>query len=169
MDLQEFSRQLTVSRDESPESQDVRLQDECVVLLAQLERLLEKVGEASQNTRHREAIEAAKEILVEMLEFLSARFGAEAVALEIARVCELRDMAKDVQTLVGQGFFSRLFGSKQASQELKLQAYRQLGEEFAVVYRALLALIDGNFRLQTFANDWRSSCRVFLDDFRRQW
>ncbi len=169
MNLEEFSRQLAANRDISPESLDERLQDECIALLANLERLLEELGVTSEAGKQVEVIEYAKEMLVEILEFLSERFGNEAVALEITRVCELRDMAKDVQTLVGKGFFSRMFGAKNASLELKQQAYRQLGEEFAVVFRALLAVIDGNFRTQLFTNEWRASCRVFVDDFRRQW
>ncbi len=169
MNLDEFSRQLAVNRDISPESQDERLQDECIALLAILERLLETLGKHAAAARQVDVIEAAKEMLVETLEFLTNRFGTESVALEISRVCELRDMAKDVQTLVGQGFFSRLFGAKNASQELKQQAYRQLGEEFAVVFRALLAVIDGNFRTHPHMNEWRVSCRVFVDEFRRQW
>lgn len=169
MNLEEFGRQLAVNRDVSPQSHDERLQDECVALLAVLERLLEQLGQQAAASRQVDVIEAAKEMLVELLEFLTNRFGTESVALEISRVCELRDMAKDVQTLVGQSFFSRLFGAKNASQELKMQAYRQLGEEFATVFRALLGVIDGNFRTHALQNDWRSSCRVFVDDFRRHW
>lgn len=169
MNLEEFSRQLAVNRDISPQSQDQRLADECIALLAILERLLESLGTQAAAGKQVEVIESAKEMLVEMLEFLTSHFGTEAVALEIARVCELRDMAKDVQTLVGQSFFSRLFGAKSASQELKQQAYRQLGEEFAVVFRSLLAVVDGNFRTHPQTNEWRASCRVFIDDFRRQW
>ena len=96
-------------------------------------------------------------------------FGNDSVAPALGRVCELRDMARDIQSLVGRSFWSRLFGGDHQHDELRQQAYRQLGEEFAVAYRELLSVIDGNFEMHETTNEWRASCRVFVDDFRRRW
>ena len=169
MNLNEFSKQLAGYRDGSPEARDVRLYDECIVLLSELVRLLDRLDRETKSKRLSGAIDVAKDVLIALLDFDTRQFGNDVVAHLLGRICELRDMARDVQSLVGRSFWSRIFGSNDQHDELRQQAYRQLGEEFAVLYRELLSIIDGNFESQEKANEWRSSSRIFVDDFRRHW
>ena len=169
MNLDEFSKQLAGYRESSLETRDVRLHDDCIVLLSELAHLLDRLDREAKSARLSGAIDVAKDILVEMLEFDAHHFGNDSVAPVLGRVCELRDMARDIQSLVGRSFWSRLFGGDHQHDELRQQAYRQLGEEFAVGYRELLSVIDGNFEMHETTNEWRASCRVFVDDFRRRW
>ncbi len=169
MNLDEFSRQLAGYRDSSLDARDARLHDDCIVLLGELVSRLDQLDRETKATRLSGAIDIAKDLLVEVLEFDASHFGNDAVAPQLGRVCELRDMARDVQSLVGRSFWRRMFGGNQQHEELRHQAYRQLGEEFAVAYRELLSVIDGNFESHENANEWRASSRIFVDDFRRHW
>ena len=169
MNFDEFSKQLACYRDSSVVARDARLHDDCIVLLGELVRLLDQLDRETKSTRLSGAIDVAKDVLVELLEFDANHFGNDAVAPQLGRICELRDMARDIQSLVGRSFWSRMFGRNNQHDELRHQAYRQPGEEFAIAYRELLSIIDGNFESHENANDWRASCRVFVDDFRRHW
>lgn len=170
MNLAEFSNQLAGYRSGGrQELPDAQLHDDCVRLLSRLELLLNSLSEEPTPKHRYRALETGKAILIELLEFLTEHFGPEVVAQELPRICELRDLARDVQSLIRPGLLSKLLGSKESPEELRTQAYRHVGSEFSQVIRNLLAIVDGNFQEHETANDWRGSCRVFIEDFRRRW
>lgn len=169
MNLDEFGKQLAGYRSHGVDSQDERLHDDCIRLLSRIEGLLENM-EVRPSAKHRfETLESGKEMLVEIFDFVTGHFGTDSVAQELPRVCELRDMVHDVQSIVRPSLLSKLFGAKNNSEDLRQQAYRQVGDEFSQVYRNLLAIAESHFNSNERANEWRVSCRVFIDDFRRRW
>ncbi len=169
MNLDEFSKHLAGYRSHGVESQDERLHDECIRLLSRIEGLLEEMGTSVSGKQRYDSLESGKEMLVEIFDFMASHFGSASVAAELPRVCELRDMVGDVQELIRPSVLTRLFGAKNNSEELRHLAYRQVGDEFSQVYRTLLAIVDGNFSSQEKSKEWSTSCRAFLDDFRRRW
>lgn len=170
MNLSEFSNQLADYRSgSSQETPDERLQDDCIRLLSGLDQLLNQFGDESTLKHRIHAIQIGKAILVELIEFVTFRFGTEILTADMPRVQELRDMVREVQSLIHPSLLSRVFGAKEAPEELRRQAYQQVGGEFAHVFRDILSIVDRNFREHDKANEWRSGCQVFIGDFRQRW
>ncbi len=169
MDIQEFGRRLSGYRQEPTDAQDALLMSDCVLLLGQLERklgILERQSAAEDMTA---ALETGKEMLVEILEFVTQHCGTEAVSRDLSRVCDLRDTLRDMKNLISRSFWASLFRVRSTHEDLRQQAYRQLGHEFAEVFRDLLSVLDGHFNSRANATEWQSSCRILIEDFRRRW
>jgi len=169
MNLQQFRQQLEDFRNDSAEACDARLETECIQLLGRLEVRIEQISGRSHAGDLTSALESGKEMLVDLLEFITQRFGSEAVARDLPRICELRDTVRDIQTLITRGFWKKLFRMHSSNEELIQQAYRQVGAEFAELFRDLLSGIDGHFHASATAAEWKSSCRILIDDFRQHW
>ena len=169
MDLQKFSQKLEGFRSASPESQDLRLENECMLLLARMEMLLEKLETKTTQGDTNGALETGKELLVELLEFLMQRFGNDSVARDLTPICELRDSIRDLQSLLSRSFWANLFRTESSHHEVRIQAYRQIGHDFVDVLRDLLSVVDGHFHSPVKIADWRSSSRVLVEDFRQRW
>lgn len=169
MDLQEFGRRLSGYRQGPDDAQDALLLNDCVVLLGQLEVLLDDLERHSAVDDMSAALETGKEILVEILEFVTRHCGSDAVARDLSRVCDLRDTLRDMKNLISRSFWASLFRVRSTHEDLRRQAYRQLGHEFAEVFRDLLSVLDGHFAARAYVTEWQSSCRILIEDFRRRW
>ena len=169
MDLQEFGRRLSGYRQEPGDAQDALLLSDCVVLLGRLERPLDDLGNHSASGDMTAALETGKQILVEILEFVTQHCGSDAVSRDLTRVCDLRDTLRDMKNLISRSFWASLFRVRSTHEDLRQQAYLKLGHEFAEVFRDLLAVLDGHFASQAYQAEWQSSCRILIEDFRRRW
>ena len=169
MNIQEFSRQLEGFREESPQSHDGQLEDDCILILGRLESFLEKMSGRGRLDDMNHSLEVGKAMLVALLDFVTQRFGSDSVARDLSRICELRDTIRDLQGLVSRAFWTGLFRTRSTHEELRQQAYRQVGLEFAEVFRDLLSVVDGHFASSQRRLDWQSSCRILIDEFRQQW
>ncbi|MHC4875852.1 MAG: hypothetical protein ACYTGL_05090 [Planctomycetota bacterium] len=169
MDLQEFGRRLSGYRQEPTDAQDALLMSDCVLLLGQLERKLGVLERQSAAEDMTAALETGKEMLVEILEFVTQHCGTEAVSRDLSRVCDLRDTLRDMKNLISRSFWASLFRVRSTHEDLRQQAYRQLGHEFAEVFRDLLSVLDGHFNSSANVSEWQSSCRILIEDFRRRW
>lgn len=154
---------------ESPEVRDARLREECRTLMACLNSLLGKLRDPMKPGRLAESLECCKEMLVELLDFLTGRFGSAIVEADLQKICELRDTVRDLQTLSTRGFWGRIFYARSSHDDLKRQATRQACIDFCNIYRALLALVDEHFHSAKIQNEWRRDCRLFLESFRQRW
>ena len=114
-------------------------------------------------------IEAGKALLVELLEFVTMRFGDKAVASDLTKICELRDSMKDLQRLIGRTFWAGLFRVESSHKEHQIQLYRQIGLDFADVLKDLMSVVDGHFNSPGKTAEWQSSSRVLIEDFRQHW
>ncbi len=169
MDVQEFGRRLSGYRQEPGDAHDALLLNDCVVLLGRLESqlgILEKHSAAQDMTA---SLETGKEMLVEILEFVTEHCGSDSVSRDLSRVCDLRDTLRDMKNLISRSFWASLFRVRSTHEDLRQQAYRQLGHEFAEVFHDLLAVLDGHFASPKYVAEWQSSCRVLIEDFRRRW
>lgn len=169
MDLKEFGRKLEAYRLESPEVRDARLNDDCQSLLACLNPLLPKLRDPMKPGRLSDGLEVCKELLVEILDFLTRRFGSSIVEPDLDRICEVRDTVRDLQALATRGFWGRLFYARSSHDDLKRQAARQVSIDFCNIYRALLSHVDERFCGEEARNHWRRECREFLEAFRERW
>lgn len=169
MDLKEFGRRLSGYRQEPGDAQDALLLSDCVVLLGRLERLLDVLEKQAAAEDMTAALETGKELLVEILEFVTQRCGSDAVSRDLSRVCDLRDTLRDMKNLISRSFWASLFRVRSTHEDLRQQAYRQLGHEFAEVFRDLLSVLDGHFASKAYVSEWQSTCRVLIEDFRRRW
>jgi hypothetical protein len=169
MDLQEFGRKLETYRLESPEVRDARLQEDCQSLIKTLDSLLPNLREPMKSSRLSDCLECCKEILVEMLDFLTSHYGNSIVEPQLHKICELRDTVRDLQSMATRGFWGRLFYANSSHDDLRRQATRQVSIDFVNVYRSLLAQVDEQFHTVEIRNEWRSECRAFLEDFRQRW
>jgi hypothetical protein len=169
MDLQEFGKKLEAYRLESPEVRDARLQEECQTLMALLDSLASNIREPLNASRLSDCLESCKEILVEMLDFLTEQFGNAIVEPDLHRICELRDTVRDLQSMATRGFWGRLFYAHSSHDDLRHQATRQVCIEFCNLYRSLLAKVDDRYEELEARNNWRGQCRAFLEDFRGRW
>ena len=169
MNIQEFSRQLDSFRVESAQSQDEQLEDDCILLLGRLELSLELLENDGQSEHMKRSLEVGKDMLVVLLDFVTHRFGNEAAARDLSRICELRDTIRELQGLVSRAFWTGLFKTRSTHEELRQQAYRHIGHDFAEVFRDLLSVIDGHVSSPERRRDWQSSCRILIDEFRQRW
>lgn len=169
MDLQKFGEQLDGFRSAVPEVRDQRLESDCLLLLGRLQLLLEKLERKSSQDDTNGTVEVGKELLVELLEFVTVRFGDKAVASDLARICELRDSMRELQRLLGRTFWAKLFRVESSHNDLRIQSYRQIGLDFADVLKDLLSVVDGHFNSRQKAAEWQSSSRSLIEDFRQRW
>tara|TARA_R110002072_G_scaffold303123_1_gene494736 strand:+ start:177698 stop:178207 length:510 start_codon:yes stop_codon:yes gene_type:complete len=169
MDLKKFSEQLEGYRSADPAVRDQRLEHDCLILLSRLQLLLEKVAAKSEQHDIKGVIEAGKALLVELLEFVTMRFGDKAVASDLTKICELRDSMKDLQRLIGRTFWAGLFRVESSHKEHQIQLYRQIGLDFADVLKDLMSVVDGHFNSPGKTAEWQSSSRVLIEDFRQHW
>ena len=169
MDLQKFSEQLDGYRTADPAVRDQRLEHACLRLLSQMQQQLEKIGVKSSQDDMKGTIEAGKALLVELLEFVTLRFGDKAVASDLTKICELRDSMRDLQSLIGRTFWANLFRVESSHNDYRLQLYRQIGLDFADVLKDLMSVIDGHFNSPKKTTEWQSSSRVLIEDFRQRW
>ena len=169
MDLQKFGERLEGFRTADPVIRDQRLEHDCLLLLSRMQLLLEKVAARSAQSDISGTIEAGKELLVELLEFVTVRFGDKAVASDLTRICELRDSMKELQRLLGRTFWAGLFRVESSHNEHRIQAYRQIGLDFADVLKDLMSVVDGHFNSPKKTTEWQSSSRALIEDFRQSW
>lgn len=169
MDLQKFGEQLEGFRTADPRIRDQRLEKDCLILLSRMQVLLERLAVQSSQEDISGTIEAGKVLLVELLEFLTARFGDKAVAGDLTRICQLRDSMKELQRLLGRTFWAGLFRIESTHNEHRLQAYCQIGLDFADVLKDLLSVADGHFNSPVKRAEWQSGSRALIEDFRQHW
>lgn len=169
MDLKKFSEQLDGYRTADPAVRDQRLEHDCLILLSRLQLLLEKIAVKSSLNDMKGTVEAGKVLLVELLEFVTVRFGDKAVASDLTKICELRDSMRDLQQVIGRMFWAGLFRIESTHNEYRIQLYRQIGLDFADVLKDLMSVVDGHFNSPKKTAEWQSSSRVLIEDFRQRW
>jgi hypothetical protein len=169
MDLQKFGEQLDGFRTADPAVRDQRLEHDCLLLLSRMQLLLEKIATKSALNDMKGVIEAGKELLVELLEFVTVRFGDKSVASDLTKICELRDSMRDLLRLMGRTFWAGLFRTESTHNEHRIQSYRQIGLDFADVLKDLMSVVDGHFNSPKKTAEWQSSSRVVIEDFRQRW
>lgn len=169
MDLQKFGEQLDGFRTADPAVRDQRLEHDCLLLLGRMQLLLEKIAARSSLNDMKGVIETGKELLVELLEFVTERFGDKAVASDLTKICELRDSMRDLQRLMGRTFWAGLFRTESTHNEHRIQSYCQIGLDFADVLKDLMSVVDGHFNSPKKTAEWQSSSRVLIEDFRHRW
>ena len=170
MDLQEFSKHLEGHRGDSQGSHESQLENDCIQLLAQLETMIERLPRPDRkNANYDPALEIAKEMLVIVIDFVTRRFGHDAVADDLRRVCELRDSVKDLQQMLKQGFWKSIFSKQTLDDPLTQHAYRQLGGEFAEVFGDILTQVNPHYSTTARVAEWRASCGILIDEFRQCW
>lgn len=169
MKFQEFSQKLEGYRTISPELQDQQLEQGCLRLLSRLESKLEIIGRRSLAEDMNGTLEAGKELLVELLDFVTERFGDTSLSRDLTRICELRDAIRELQRMMNRSFWASLFGVESSHNEYRIQAYRSIGHRFCDVLRELLSVVDGHFRNPDLVTAWQSSSRALIEDFRQRW
>ena len=169
MNLEKFGQQLDGFRTADPQVRDQRLENDCLTLLSRSQLLLERLERKSSQDDTNGSIEAGKMLLVELLEFVTTRFGDKSVAADLTKICELRDSMRDLQQLIGRTFWAKLFRVQSSYNDLRIQAYRQIGLDFADVLKDLMSVVDGHFNSPQKMADWQSSSRALVEDFRQRW
>lgn len=169
MNLEKFGKQLDGFRTADPRVRDQRLESDCLTLLSRMQLMLEKLEQKSSMNDTNGSIEAGKVLLVELLEFVTVRFGDNAVAADLSKVCELRDSMRELQRLIGRTFWAKLFRVESSHNEMRIQAYRQIGLDFADVLKELMSVVDGHFNSPQKTAEWQSSSRALIEDFRQRW
>lgn len=169
MDFQDFSRKLQQYRTDSVEARDAQLESDCIQLLGRLEAHLRTIRFTKRSRRADAALEVGKEILVDILEFVTERYGDHAVATDLSRICFVRDLIRDLKTIMSRGVWAHLLRGNSTHFDLKKQAFEKVGIEFTEIFRELLSVVDGHFYAENKVREWRSGCRILIDEFRQQW
>lgn len=169
MDLQKFGEQLEGYRTADPAVRDQRLEHDCLILLSRMQLLLEKIAAKSSKTEMKMKVEFGRGLLVELLEFVTVRFGDKSVASDLTKICELRDSMRELQRLIGRTFWAGLFNTASTHDEYRIQLYRKIGLDFADVLKELMSVVDGHFNSPTKTAEWQSSSRALIEDFRQNW
>ncbi len=154
MDLHEFGRKLDGYRESvdgtaapaagSRGNKAAGLEPACDELIRRLHHLLDRLARHQMRRNQRGSLETAKELLVEVIDFVTQRLGGHAVASDLSRICDLRDTIGDLQSLTDGQFWRRVFRMKTSHNDLREQALRRVGVDFVDVFRNLLSLVDGH-------------------------
>jgi hypothetical protein len=155
--------------------EDTDLEARLFQLMGRLEQTLVRLGETqgAPGTRHQTAaVDLAKEMLVDVLEFAANELEPAGIDELTDRACELHEVTKQFERMIGKQSWSGIagfFGIKAAAVDGTDAAYERLGREFVDLYASFLAVFVRHFHAADKAAEWQSSCEVFLDDFARKW
>lgn len=160
---------VTVTATAPADVQDWRLQSDGIALLGRLEHSLSRIDTARHAHDRGTALESARVMLVELLDFVTVRFGIESLTPRLTRLCALRDSITELQRTLPRGMWGQFFRADAATRLGRQKASDQIGRDVFEVFGDLLSIADCHFQSPRRAADWQAACRVLLEDLRRKW
>lgn len=167
MDLSAFDRELERYSATAHEGADAQLESECLALLGRVDFILQRLDELPSR-QELDSIEAGREVLVEVLEFLSNQRGADALTDELARVCATRDMMKRYEKELKGWPLARMFGWT-PSRQVHEGEYMRIGKELRGLCSDLLGSVNSMFAEQDRLERVQDCCEALMNNMERLW
>lgn len=169
MRITDFEKTLEQYRGATPEVRDELLERAGFELLSKLECRLARLQDSQGLKRMLTRFEALREMLIEVIEFINAEFGTDALADDVQAICELRDRMKSLEHAWRRFSVGSLFSLRSSTDEARREAYARLLDEAMKVFARLLDYPSKRFHSEQKIHEWRQSCVSFLEDFRQRW
>ena len=169
MKLEEFGKQLDTYRDTTPEEEDRRIESACIGLLARLEQKSAKLELRGDQLQALVSIEFAKEILVEILEFIHEQFGSHIYVRDLSKICELRDRSRQLEEWKSRQFWKNLFRANRVDRTQFDLMFQRLVRDFIALYESLFGRIERCYQTAEKAADWKTSYGVFTEELMQRW
>jgi hypothetical protein len=171
MKLSDYLAPLADERTTVSDVEDADLETGLFALMGRLEQTLQRLESGGDPARRHAAVDCGKEMLVELLDFAETQFPPEAVDELLARAGDLHDATKQFDRMVKHSWsgFAGFFGLKVAAAEGADEAYTRLGRDFRDLFADCFAKFVARFHAADKAQEWQSSCDVFLGDLSRKW
>lgn len=163
--------------DSSPSALNVasrgELEADCIDLLCKQEQWLSMLDETNQRSHVAEALQFAKQMLVEFLEFAEKHFDDLEFAEVAKQVNAVFVSTKELEAVFNQQTWEnvkRLFGMSGKSKFELNEAHQKVGDEYAALYTHFFARCVKRFTSGvTHQKEFLQSVETFLDEFKRKW
>ncbi len=168
MNLNQFAKELEKHVEADAVFDAAQFEVDCIQLLGRCDHLLQHLEKVKERDRTVHVLNIGRTILVEIVEFLVAQFGADAVADEMPRIREIRDRLKQriadlkPSSLMGKfGFGSRI--------EIGQTELNDIASQLLTLCDDLLMSIDEHHTDESRAGRWIASRSVFIREFQSVW
>ena len=150
-------------------SNDDRLETLLVHLVGGLEQQMTTLERTDHVKRMIRMIETSLGMLVMILDTGIGNFDGRFFADELPSVWRLRERSKVVLDVLDRESWTSMFRFNPKAKSATLTMHRNLGKNFASVYRDLLARFGEEFQSAQLRNAFRESCLVLVEDFAQRW
>ena len=150
-------------------SDDDRLETLLVSLVGQIEQQMTVLEPTDHVKRMIRMIEVSLGILVTIIDTGIDNYDANFFSHELPSVWRLRERSKVVLDVLDREAWTNIFGLSPKAKSTTLTMHRNLGKNFAQIFRDLLARFGEKFQSAKRRDDIRESCAVFVEEFAQRW
>lgn len=168
MNLDAFNRELDRFSASASESDDALLENECMQLFGRVDFILQKLDESGSQRSEINSIEMGREVLVEVLEFLSNQRGADGLTQDLPRVCAVRDQLKRYEKELKGWPIARILGWT-PSRQVHEDEFIRLGRELRTLCSDLLLSIQPLFNESQRSDRILDCCDALMNNLERLW
>jgi transposase InsO family protein len=161
--------ELTFSEPRDGRPTDDRLEAMMVQLLGRLEQQLKQVERTDNVQRMVRVIERSLGMLVLILDTGIENFGMDFFSSELPAVWRLRERSKVVLDVLDREILGSMWVFRRKANMSLRSMHQQLGQHFASTFRDLLARFGAEFASDSLREDFRESCRLWVEDFTARW
>ena len=150
-------------------SNDEMIETLLVNLFGGLEQQMTALGPTESIKRMVRMIETALGMLVTIIDTGIENYGVGFFSSELPSVWRLRERSKVVLDVLDRESWSSVFGFDSKANRATLTMQRNLGKNFAQMYRDLFARFVEEFQSPRLRDEWRESGQVLVEDFVQRW
>jgi hypothetical protein len=157
----------TTDIDRSPN--DDAIESLLVSLFGRLEQqmtALQPTDSVKQMTR---MIETALSMLVTIIDTGVEHYDVSFFSSELPSVWRLRERSKVVLDVLDRESWSTMFGMNSKAKHPTVVMHRNLGKNFAQMFRDLFARFSEEFQSPQLREEWGESSHVLIEDFVQRW
>jgi hypothetical protein len=145
------------------------LDDQCILLLSRLDHQVTLLHNPTSAEGRQQALEAARTMLADTLEFLHATQREEMLERYSDAVCLVRDATKKVDQLLDWPSLWGLLGFQTSVEQKHQRAYAEMGDCYLEIMQTLLDQIGASLPDVLQSAEWDASFRPLLADIKRLW
>lgn len=148
---------------------DGRLETLLVHLVGRLEQQMISLEPTDSVKRMIREIDVSLAMLVTIIDTGIANYDVNFFGNELPSVWRLRERSKVVLDRLDNELWTSGFGLSPKATASLLAVHRDLGKNFAHMFRDLFARFGEEFQSQALRDEFRESCAVFVEDFTQRW
>lgn len=150
-------------------SNDEVLETLLVNLFGGLEQQMSALEPTDSVKRMVRMIETALSMLVTIIDTGVENYDVGFFSHELPSVWRLRERSKIVFDVLDRESWANVFGFNTKANHATLTMHRNLGKNFAQMFRDLFARFGEEFQSQRLRDEWRESGNVLVEDFLQRW
>ena len=150
-------------------SNDEAIEALLVNLFGTLEQQMTSLQPTDSAKRMVRMIETALGMLVTIINTGVENFEVSFFTHELPSVWRLRERSKVVLDVLDRESWSNVFGLNPKAKHATVIMHRNLGKNFAQMFRDLFARFGEEFQSPRLRDEWRESGDVLAEDFMQRW